>query len=222
MKPGATLLDCTSGDPAISQRLSETLRSRGCRFVDAPVSGGVKGADAGKLAIMCGGAAEDVERVTPVLRAFGETIVHCGPVGAGHAVKALNQMLLGLHIWTTGEALAVLVRYGVDPAKALEVINASSGRSNSSMNLFPERVLTRAFPRTFKVALIDKDIDIAERISEKAGIHSEIFRIVATLFKEAHAELGEEADHVEAVKLIEERYGVLLSAKSAGGINGSA
>jgi 3-hydroxyisobutyrate dehydrogenase len=212
MKNGATLVDCTSGDPEASQRLAKILADRGCAFVDAPVSGGVAGAEAGKLTVMCGGDEKDFARVLPVLRGFGERIVHCGPVGAGHAVKALNQMLLALHIWTTGEALAALVKYGVDPARALEVINGSSGRSNASMNLIPERVLTRAFPRTFRLALLDKDVRIAERIAEAQGIDSAIFKEVERLMRIAHAELGEEADHVESVLLVERDAGVEIKA----------
>jgi len=214
IKPGAILLDCTSGDPETSQRLATLLAEKGCAFVDAPVSGGVAGAETGKLTVMCGGEPGDFERVRPVLEGFGEKIVHCGPVGSGHAVKALNQMLLALHIWTTGEALAALVRYGVNPARALEVINGSSGRSNSSMNLIPERVLTRAFPRTFRLALLDKDVQIAARIAESQGIHSAIFQEVERLMKAAHKELGEEADHVEAVKIIEKQAGITIQAES--------
>ncbi len=212
MKTGALLLDCTSGDPEVSKRLAAELQAKGCAFVDAPVSGGVVGAEAGKLTVMCGGERNDFERALPVMRGFGEKIVHCGPVGAGHAVKALNQMLLALHIWTTGEALAALVRYGVDPASALEVINGSSGRSNSSMNLIPERVLTRAFPRTFRLALLDKDVRIAARIAEQQGVDSAIFAEVERLMAAAHAELGEEADHVEAIRVLERMVGVEIKA----------
>lgn len=212
MQRGSVLVDCTSGDPAASQRVALLLAERGCAFVDAPVSGGVAGAEAGKLTVMCGGELANFERVRPVLEGFGERIVHCGPVGAGHAVKALNQMLLALHIWTTGEALAALVRYGVNPVRALEVINASSGRSNASMNLIPERVLTRAFPRTFRLALLDKDVRIAARIAENQGIHSTIFAEVARMIAAAHGELGEDADHVEAVKIIERAAEVEIKA----------
>ncbi len=207
-KSGALLLDCTSGDPDASKRLAAQLATKGCAFVDAPVSGGVVGAEAGKLTVMCGGDQKDFDRALPVIRGFGEKIVHCGPVGAGHAVKALNQMLLALHIWTTGEALAALVRYGVNPASALEVINGSSGRSNSSMNLIPERVLTRAFPRTFRLALLDKDVRIAARIAENQGIQSPIFAQVERIMAAAHQELGEEADHVEAIRVLERIVGV--------------
>src|SRR6185295_5832978 len=121
----------------------------------------------GILTIMVGGDAAALERVRPVLKTFGEKIIHCGAVGAGDAVKAINQALLALHIWSAGEGLAALVKSGVDPRVALEVINASSGRSNASMNLIPERVITRAFPRTFRLALIDKDARIAAQLARE-------------------------------------------------------
>src|SRR5437867_2317632 len=89
MRPGATLLDCTSGDPATSRRLAERLASRKIRFIDAPVSGGVRGAEEGTLTVMCGGEADDLARVRPVIETFGKKIVHCGPVGTGDAVKAM-------------------------------------------------------------------------------------------------------------------------------------
>jgi 3-hydroxyisobutyrate dehydrogenase len=202
-QPGSTLVDCTSGDPATSRRLAIRLRERGIAFIDAPVSGGVKGAQDGTLTVMCGGDEHDIERARPVLEAFGRKIVHCGPVGAGDAVKAMNQALLALTIWGTGEALAALVKSGVSPQVALDVINASSGRSNASMNLFPERVLNRSFPRTFRLALLDKDARIAAQIARDEKVPAPLTQLVADLCTLAHRELGEDADHVEAVKLIE-------------------
>ena len=202
-KAGSTLVDCTSGDPATSRRLATRLRERGIAFVDAPVSGGVKGAQEGTLTVMCGGDEHDIERARPVLEAFGKKIVHCGPVGAGDAVKAMNQALLAITIWATGEALAALAKSGVSAKVALDVINASSGRSNASMNLFPERVLNRSFPRTFKLALLDKDARIAAQIARDERVPAPLTQLAADLCTLAHRELGEDADHVEAVKIIE-------------------
>jgi 3-hydroxyisobutyrate dehydrogenase len=200
---GATLLDCTSGDPATSRRIADKLATKKVGFVDAPVSGGVRGAEDGTLTVMCGGDANDLARVRPVIEAFGKKIVHCGPVGAGDAVKAMNQALLALTIWGTGEALVALSKSGVSAQVALDVINASSGRSNASMNLFPERVLTRAFPRTFRLALLDKDARIAAQIARDERVPAPLTQLAADLCTLARQELGEEADHVEAVKTIE-------------------
>lgn len=202
---GALLIDCTSGDPATSQRLAAQLAARGVGFLDAPVSGGKAGAEKGTLTVMCGGDEATFQRARPVLDAFGEKIVRCGPVGAGHALKAANQALLAVHIWSLAEALVTAAKAGVDPALALDVINASSGRSNASMSLFPERVLTRAFPRTFKLALLDKDIGIAAELARAQGVDAPIIQLAARLMRTAHDALGDEADHVEAVKLVEQQ-----------------
>jgi len=142
--------------------------------------------------------------VRPVVQAFGKKIVHCGPVGAGDALKSVNNALLAVHVWSTAEGLAALAKAGVSPTVALDVINASSGRSNTSQNLFPERVLTRAFPRTFRLALLDKDVNIAAGVAREQQVPSPMLQLTAELFRAAHRALGEEADHVEAVRLLED------------------
>jgi 3-hydroxyisobutyrate dehydrogenase len=204
---GTLFIDCTSGDPATSRRIADRLASRRIAFMDAPVSGGVSGAIKGELTIMCGADAVTFERAKPVLEAFGKKIVLCGPVGAGDAVKAVNQALLGIHIWALSEGLVALTKAGVSPTLALDVINASSGRSNVSQNLFTERVITRAFPRTFKLALLEKDVTIAAEFARENRVPSPVTQSVADLLRVARRALGEEADHVEAVKLLEEWAG---------------
>jgi 3-hydroxyisobutyrate dehydrogenase len=208
MTEGTILVDCTSGDPATSRTIHDTLAAKAISFIDAPVSGGVAGAIKGKLTIMVGGDAAVLERVRPVLETFGEKIIHCGDVGAGDAVKAVNNAFLAIHILSTAEGLATLKKAGVSPKVALDVINASSGRSNTSMNLFPERVLTRAFPRTFRLALLEKDIAIAAEIARDHRVPAPVTQLAADLFRIARGELGEAADHVEAAKMIEQWAGV--------------
>ncbi len=211
MAKGSILIDCTSGDPATSRQTAARLAEKGIGFLDAPVSGGVAGAEAGKLTVMVGGDKELLARAMPALQTFGEKIVHCGPIGAGHAVKAINQALLAVHIWSLGEGMLALSKAGVKPELALDVINASSGRSNSSMNLFPQRVIGRAFPRTFKLALIDKDVRIAAQFVREQNVPSPLIQLAAELFAAAHQELGEDADHVEAVKVIERQGGAEIA-----------
>jgi 3-hydroxyisobutyrate dehydrogenase len=207
MAKGSLLIDCTSGDPATSKHIAARLAEKGIGFLDAPVSGGVAGAEAGKLTVMVGGDVAHMKTGLTALNAFGEKIVHCGPVGAGHAIKAINQAMLAVHIWSLGEGMLALAKAGVKPEVALDVINASSGRSNTSMNLFPQRVLGRAFPRTFKLALIDKDVRIGAQFLREQNVPSPMIQLAAELFAAAHAELGEDADHVEAVKVIERTGG---------------
>jgi 3-hydroxyisobutyrate dehydrogenase len=152
---------------------------------------------------MCGADPATLERARPVLEAFGKKIVLCGPVGSGDAVKAVNQALLGIHIWALSEGIVALSKAGVSASVALDVINASSGRSNVSQNLFTERVVTRAFPRTFRLALLEKDVTIAADFTRENRVPSPLTQAAADLLRIARAVLGEEADHVEAVKLIE-------------------
>jgi len=209
---GSVLVDCTSGDPATSTRIAARLAAQQVGFLDCPVSGGVVGAEAGTLTIMVGGDAALLERVRPVLEVFGKKIVHCGAIGAGDAVKAVNNALLALHLWSTAEGLVTLRRAGVAPAVALDVINTSSGRSNASMNLFPERVLTRAFPRTFRLALLDKDVGIAAQVAREQRVPAPLLQLTAEFFTAARSALGEEADHVEVVRFIEQLAGTEISA----------
>lgn len=208
---GAVLVDCTSGDPATSRRIAARLAAAGVDFMDAPVSGGTSGAEKGTLTVMCGGDAAVFERIRPVIGAFGQKLVHCGPVGAGHALKAVNNALLAVHIWSAAEGLATLARAGVEPAVALDVINASSGRSGTTQMLFAERVLTRAFPRTFRLALLDKDVSIAAGVAREQRVPSPLLQLTTELFRAAHQELGDDVDHLEAVRLLERWAGVVLS-----------
>jgi 3-hydroxyisobutyrate dehydrogenase len=208
---GATLIDCTSGDPVTSRRIAARLAELGADFLDAPVSGGVTGAEKGTLTTMVGGDAGVLERVRPVLATFAQKIVHCGGVGAGDTVKAVNQAFLAIHLLSAAEGLATLVKEGVDPKVGLEVINASSGRSNASMNLIPERVLTRAFPKTFRLALLEKDIGIAAELARDDRVPAPLTALAADIYRVARGELGEVADHVEIVKLIEQWAGVEIA-----------
>jgi 3-hydroxyisobutyrate dehydrogenase len=208
--PGSLLLDCTSGDPASSRRIAARLAGRNIAFADAPVSGGVNGANAGTLTIMVGAEPQVFQRAQPILVAFGKRIQHVGPVGAGHAVKAVNNALLAVNLLAVGEGLAALAKAGVNPRSALEVLNASSGRSFVTESLVPERVLTGAYPRTFRLALLDKDVGIARSFVREAGVDAVMLDVAGRLLSQARSQLGEEADHVEVVRLIEEAAGVQI------------
>jgi 3-hydroxyisobutyrate dehydrogenase len=141
------------------------------------------------------------------LAGFGKRIEHLGPVGAGHAMKAVNNALLAVNILALGEGLAALVKAGVSARAAINVLNSSSGRSFVSEVLVPERVLTGSWPRTFRLALLDKDVGIAREILRETGVDGPVIDLVGTLFSRARTELGEQADHLEAIKLIERQAG---------------
>ncbi|HEU5170842.1 MAG TPA: NAD(P)-dependent oxidoreductase [Gemmatimonadales bacterium] len=205
---GTLFLDCTSGDPRTSRRLAARLAAGGVAFADCPVSGGTNGAEAGTLTVMVGGDAPTFARARPVLESFGRRIEHLGPVGAGHAMKAVNNALLAVNIQAFAEGFAALVKAGVPARRAVEVLNASSGRSFVSEALVPERVLTGTFPPTFRLALLEKDLGIALRLLEETGVAGRLLHVVGDLFREARARLGDEADYLDAVRVVERAAGV--------------
>lgn len=205
---GTLFLDCTSGDPESAQRISRRLAERGVAFADCPVSGGTNGALAGTLTVMVGADPPTFERARPILGAFGKRIEHLGPVGAGSAMKAVNNALLGVNILAFGEGFSALVKAGVPARKALEVLNASSGRSFVSEGLVPDRVMTGAWPNTFRLALLDKDVGIAVQFLESQGIESPLLHLASQRLHDARAALGEGADYLEAIRLQEQRAGV--------------
>jgi 3-hydroxyisobutyrate dehydrogenase len=177
-------------------------------FADAPVSGGVSGAESASLAVMVGGSADAFARARPVLETFGKRIEHMGPVGAGDAVKAVNNALLAVNILAVGEGMAALVKAGVPAATALGVINASSGRSFVSESLVPARVMNGSWPRTFRLALLDKDVGIARGILDETGVRGPMLRLAGEEFHAARGRLDPEADYMEAIRLTERDAGV--------------
>ena len=214
LKPGAIWLDCTSGDPQGARELAALLATRGVTLLDTPVSGGTSGAQSGALTVMVGGAVATLELARPVLEAFAARIVHVGALGAGMAVKAANNTLAAVNILALAEVLCGLEREGIRSVAALDVINHSSGRSNVSENLFPERVLTRAFPLTFSLGLLAKDVSIAARFLRMQGQAAPLVSLTDQLFILARQELGPDVDHVAAVQLIERWAGVEIGGKS--------
>lgn len=203
LRPGVLWVDCTSGHPDAARWQRSTLAAHGVKFLDAPVSGGTSGAEAGTLTVMLGGPTEDVEAARPHL-AFAGKVVRVGDTGAGFAVKAVNNMLLAVNLWAAGEGLAALGRSGVELGAALDVINASSGRSNASENLIGQRVLTREFPVTFALGLLAKDTGIALDVVQSARASAPTLAQVAGLIRAASHMVGPEQDHTAALKLIEQ------------------
>ncbi len=210
LQSGTLVIDCTSGDPERSRQIGGRLRELGAAFADSPVSGGVVGAEAGTLTAMVGAEPDTFYRARTVLNVFCRTIIHVGPVGAGHALKAVSNAILASNIIAVAEGMTAAVKAGVPATTALDVLNASNARSFASMELVPQRALTRAWPKTFKLALLDKDVKNAIAVIDDAGLEARLLRTVSALLSEARTVLGEEADHVEVVKLAEQEAGVEL------------
>ncbi|MGK0619180.1 NAD(P)-dependent oxidoreductase [Meiothermus cerbereus] len=209
LRPGTLWVDHTSGEPEMAKKTAQMLQEKGVSYLDACLSGGVAGAIQARATVMAGGSAEDFARARPVMEAFAAKIVHVGPLGSGHAVKAVNNALLAVNLWALSEGMLALVQQGVDARLALEVINASSGRSNVSENLFGQRVLTRQFPNTFALGLLAKDLGICVSVLEAAGTPAPMLKQVREFFEIAKREVGSaEVDHTAVAKLLERWSGV--------------
>ena len=211
LSPGTVWLDHTSGDPAGARDIAQLLASYDVGYLDAPVSGGTDGAARGALTTMVGGDAADLAAARHVLDAVAARIVHVGEVGAGMAVKAVNNALLATSLWAAAEGLTALAAQGVAPEAALEVIASSSGRSFATETLIPDRVLDRSFPHTFALALLAKDVRLAGSVLAGAGVDGPVLQLVEKLTNAAAIEL-EGADHVELVRVRERAVGVELSS----------
>lgn len=207
LPPGAILVDMSSSSPADTRELAGTLRAR---IVDAPVSGSVKGAVAGELIFMVGGDAADVARARPLLEAMGKSITHLGPVGAGHALKAINNYIAAAGYIACCEGLLAGKRYGLDPRQMLDVIDQSSGMSYNTKGKFRQHVLSRSWGSGFGLAHMAKDVRIAARLAEDTGTPFRLGERCAELWDEAAARYPSDADHTELIRLLEEATGSQL------------
>jgi 3-hydroxyisobutyrate dehydrogenase len=206
LAPGTVLVDMGSSEPLRTRALAGHVAERGAVLVDAPVSGGVSGATAGTMTIMVGGP-EDV--VAPLVTLFGVLgrMRHVGPVGAGHALKALNNLMSAAHLLASSEALLAGQRFGLDPAVMLDAVNGSSGRSGSTENKWPNFVLPGTFDSGFALGLMLKDIRIALGLAEATGAPSALAARTVELWGEAAAALGPAADHTEIVRWLRQERG---------------
>jgi 3-hydroxyisobutyrate dehydrogenase len=201
LSAGTIVIDMSSSEPVITRQLGAELAASGVRFVDGPVSGGVLGAERGTLTIMVGGAEEDVARAGPVLSAMGR-VLPAGSLGAGHAVKALNNLLSATHLWITGEAMVAGQKFGLDPDAMLAIFNASSGRSGSTEAKWPNFILTGGYDSGFGLRLMLKDMNIAVGLAEQTGAPSSLGAAAVELWSRAAAALPPSADHTEIARWI--------------------
>jgi 3-hydroxyisobutyrate dehydrogenase len=197
---GAIVVDMSSADPAGTRALGAALEASGIELMDAPVSGAVAGAKSATLAIMVGGTVSGLARVLPVLKAMGNKIFHVGPLGAGHAVKALNNYLGAAGTLAGFEALLVARAFGLDPKPMLDAINASTGRNSTTDRKIPRDILTGSFASGFKLALMAKDVGIAAELARGLGIEAPFLKQTLKMWRDAEKKLPAGADHVEIYK----------------------
>ena len=205
MEPGSLLIDMSSSDASQTRALAGPLQERGVRFLDAPVSGGVRGAQAGTLTIMVGGAESDLADCRPALEALGREVIHVGGLGAGHAVKALNNLLSATSLLASSEVLATAIEFGLDPEVVLDVINRSSGKSWSTELKLPRFVLSGSFDSGFGLGLMLKDMRMATSLARRTGTPALLGETVVEYWAQAAGALPEDADHTEIAKWVAQR-----------------
>ncbi|MCH7293892.1 NAD(P)-dependent oxidoreductase [Acinetobacter higginsii] len=203
IKSGSIWIDCTSGVPEAARRLAEKLKVQNVDFLDAPVSGQTVGAENATLTVMVGGDVNAFERAYPAMAAVGKLIQHVGESGAGFAVKAINNMLLAVNLWSVAEGFSTLKAHGVNLDAALNCINASSGKSLVTETIFPHRVLSREFPVTFGLPLLAKDTGIALDLVKDAKLPAPILSLTQSLIQAANLTAEPNSDFSAAVKLYE-------------------
>jgi 3-hydroxyisobutyrate dehydrogenase-like beta-hydroxyacid dehydrogenase len=200
-------LDLSTSGPAAAQAIAALLAPRGIAAVDAPVSGGVKGAAAGKLAIMASGSARAMEQVRPLLDVLGRVYVLGEKPGLGQTVKLANNLMSAASLAIAAEALAMGVKAGVDPAAMLEVLNASSGRNSATVDKIPRHVLNRRFDFGFANALSFKDVRLCLEEAEALGVPMVVGAAVRQMLSITYQIHGAAADCTELVKVVEDWAG---------------
>ncbi len=197
-------IDMSSSEPTGTVDLGNILKERNISFIDAPVSGGVKRAIAGTISIMVGGEKGSIERARPLFEDVGDDIFECGELGAGHALKALNNMLSALSVFATTEALMIGKRFGLDPAVMIDTINKSSGRSNASELKFHQFILNENYGSGFSSGLMLKDLTIAQDLARSTGLSAPCAALVRDAFAETVNHHGPTSDHTMIARMLQD------------------
>ncbi len=201
LRRGGLFIDMSSSDPIETRRLGQDLEATGRGLIDAPVSGGVPRARDGTLAIMVGGADDAVARAMPLFEAMGERVFHLGPLGAGHAMKALNNYVSAAGLVAAIEAVRVGERFGLDPELVVEVLNAGTGRNNATEVKLAQHVLSGAYASGFALGHMSKDLAAARRVAEQVGLSTPFADACLELWCRAERLLGPDADHTAVAQL---------------------
>ncbi|MEV0162746.1 2-hydroxy-3-oxopropionate reductase [Nonomuraea fuscirosea] len=205
-KPNLLYIDMSTIRPETSRQVARRAKAAGVRALDAPVSGGERGAIDGTLSIMVGGEPEDVEAAAPVLGRLGTTVVHVGPAGAGQTVKAANQLVVGGIYGLVSEAIVLLESSGVDAGPGLDVL-AGGLAGSRILDLKRHTMLRREFAPGFRIDLHHKDMGIAVAAAREAGVSLPLTGQVAQLVAAARAQGHGSLDHSALLKVIERLNG---------------
>jgi 3-hydroxyisobutyrate dehydrogenase len=207
LAPNTVVIDMSSSDAVGTRELGAELASRGLALIDAPVSGGVSGAIAGTLAVMVGGEEGQIDRVDPILAVLGGRVLRVGPLGSGHAVKALNNYVAAACFTASAEALIIGAGFGLDPHAIVAAINGSTGRNFNTENTITPHVLERAFATGFSLRLMAKDLGLAQSLAEATGTQAPTCDLIAELWAQARDGEGPESDFTTAARYWERLNG---------------
>jgi len=204
LKSGSVIIDMSSSEPMRSRALGTSLKKMDLIYLDAPVSGGVRRAIDGSLAIMVGGDLEAFVEAKPILENFGKNIFHVGDPGSGHAIKALNNYLSAITTLSVAEALIIGKRFGLDPNKMVDVFNSSSGKSNATENKAKQFMLSDTFGAGFTAKLMVKDITMANQLGSAVNSSMELGEASLNAWRNALKYLGNDADHTAIYRYVEQ------------------
>ena len=209
-KPGSLLLDTSSSEPDLTIETAKVLHEKGVDMVDAPVSGAQWGAEAAELVFMVGGKEESVSRVQPLLKIMGNRVFHLGPVGAGHTMKSINNLITAVTFLATTEGLIIGKKAGLDPEVMTDVLNESTGMSWISQTQIKQRITSRKFDDPFKLALMFKDVNIAAEKARELGLDVQLSFKGRDIWEKAAEFADKGASISEMVKYVEDKTGTKI------------
>ncbi|MCF8094305.1 MAG: NAD(P)-dependent oxidoreductase [Desulfobacteraceae bacterium] len=210
---GSLLIDTSSSEPWLTIETANALKDKGVQMVDAPVSGAQAGAQAAELVFMIGGEQDAVERAIPILEALGRQTYHLGPVGSGHAMKCINNLITAMTFMSTIEGLTIGKQFGLDPNVMTDVLNVSTGMSWISQTHIKQRIISRKFDDQFKLSLMVKDIGIATAMANEMNIPLPCSSLGHQLWKAADRYAGEGSSISEMARWVEHVTGVEITDK---------
>jgi 3-hydroxyisobutyrate dehydrogenase len=209
-KQNSFIIDMTTGEPEITRELSKKLLLRDINFIDAPVSGGPKGARLGNIAIMIGGTEKQFSIIKPIMDDISSNIFYAGEIGSGHAIKAGNNLLNLICRMATFEVISMLVKDGVDPEKAVNIIQKSSGRNYATEITLPDNILSGKMFQGFSTGLMKKDSGVALQIAHSNKLDMPLGKLAQDLLNKTIEEFGLDADMSKVAISYEETTGVKI------------
>jgi 3-hydroxyisobutyrate dehydrogenase len=200
-KPGLLVVDTSTSHPETTRRLARALNAAGMNMLDAPVSGGPKGAITGTMAMVIGGAKEDLERAEPILAAMTAKRVHVGDIGAGHVAKIANNLFAAAHLLIAGEVTRMAAKAGVPTEQLLQGINAGSGRSFITEHSYPTWIMNGQFDSGFTMKLMRKDVRLSQELISALAIDLPMSAKVAELWALSAQSISDDEDFNRIVEL---------------------